>query len=125
MAQVSTPTTATEVTGLRLVRSGQPSHQQSQNPAAAREASGLRLVGSGQPSRQQTQDPAAAREAGGLRVVLVGWGAIPRATDRLLRARGTRAEIVAVAVRDPTKPRSGLPPMALLLTRPQEQCRHR
>ena len=94
-------------------------------PITAREAGGLRLVGSGQPSRQQTQDPAAAREASGLRLVLVGWGAIPRATDGLLRARGTRVEIVAVAVRDPTKPRSGLPPVALVLTRPQEQCRHR
>ncbi len=64
--------------------------------------------------------PAATREATGLRLVLVGWGAIARATARLLRDRGTRVEIVAVAVRDPTKPRSDLPPEALLLTRPRE-----
>jgi len=89
-------------------------------PATVGEATGLRLVRSDQPTHQQTQEPATAREATGLRLVLVGWGAIARATARLLRDRGARVEIVAVAVRDPAKPRSGLPPEALVLTRPQE-----
>lgn len=64
--------------------------------------------------------PAATSEATGLRLALVGWGAIARATARLLRDRGTPVEIVAVAVRDLTKPRPDLPPEARLLAGPRE-----
>lgn len=55
-----------------------------------------------------------------LRLVLVGWGAIARATARLLRARATPVEIVAVAIRDPAKLRPDLPPKTRQLTSPQE-----
>ena len=55
-----------------------------------------------------------------LRLAFVGWGAIARATARLLRDRGTPVEIVAVAVRDPTKPRPDRPREAHLLTSPRE-----
>lgn len=55
-----------------------------------------------------------------MRLVLVGWGSIARTTARLLRDRGTPVEIVAVAVRDATKPRPDLPPEARLLAGPRE-----
>ena len=56
----------------------------------------------------------------GLRLAFVGWGAIARASARLLRHRGSAVRIVAVAVRDSTKPRPDLPPQARLLTSPRE-----
>ena len=56
----------------------------------------------------------------GLRLVLVGWGAIARAAARLLRDRGTPVEIVAVAMRDPTRPRPDLPPETRRITSPHE-----
>jgi len=55
----------------------------------------------------------------GLRLAFVGWGAIARAAARLLVRRGAPVRIVAVAVRDPAKPRPDLPPEARLLTSPQ------
>ena len=55
-----------------------------------------------------------------VRLAFVGWGAITRATARLLRDRGSNVRIVAVAVRDPAKPRPDLPPEARLLTDPGE-----
>ena len=55
-----------------------------------------------------------------LRLAFVGWGAIARATAWLLRDRGTPVEIVAVAVRDPARPRPDLPAEARLLAGPQE-----
>ena len=55
-----------------------------------------------------------------LRLAFVGWGAIARAAARLLRDRGTTMRIVAVAVRDSTKPRPDLPPEARRLTSPRE-----
>ena len=64
--------------------------------------------------------PATTSEAAGLRLVLVGWGAIARAAARLLLDRGTPVEIVAVAVRDPARPRPDLPAEARLLAGPQE-----
>lgn len=54
------------------------------------------------------------------RVVLVGWGAIGTAVARMLGESGTEARIVAVAVRDPTRPRQGLPQDARLLSGPSE-----
>ena len=62
----------------------------------------------------------ATSESTGLRLVLVGWGAIARAAARLLRDRGAPVEIVAVAMRDPTRPRSDLPPETRRLTSPRE-----
>ena len=59
-------------------------------------------------------------EPAGLRLAFIGWGAIARATAGLLRDRGSTARIVAVAVRDPAKPRPDLPAEARLLTSPQE-----
>lgn len=55
-----------------------------------------------------------------LRLVLVGWGAIARATARLLRDRGIPVQIAAVAVRDPTRPRPDFPADARRLTSPRE-----
>ena len=62
----------------------------------------------------------ATSEAVALRLVLVGWGAIARAAARLLRDRGTPVEIVAVAMRDPTRSRPDLPPEARRLTSPHD-----
>ncbi len=53
-----------------------------------------------------------------MRVVFVGWGAIATTASRLLA--DAPVDIVAVAVRDGSKARSGLPPGTRLLTRPQE-----
>lgn len=52
--------------------------------------------------------------------MFVGWGAIARATARLLSERRAAARIVAVATRDPSKPRLDLPPGARLIAAPQE-----
>lgn len=64
--------------------------------------------------------PDAPSEPTGLRLVFVGWGAIARATARLLRDRGTPVQIAAVAMRDPTRPRPDLPAEARRLTSPGE-----
>ena len=63
---------------------------------------------------------------GPLRVAFVGWGAIARTACRLLEAPQAGApievpiEVVAVAVRDGSTPRSDLPAGARLITRPGE-----
>ncbi|MDW5318366.1 aspartate dehydrogenase [Rhizobium sp. PL01] len=54
------------------------------------------------------------------RVVLIGWGAIGTAVARLLAEVQSEARIVAVAVRDPARPRSTLPDGARLISRPAE-----
>lgn len=55
-----------------------------------------------------------------LRVVLVGWGAIGQRVAQLLAERAAPVAIVAVAVRDATAPRNGLPEAAQLITDPAE-----
>lgn len=52
------------------------------------------------------------------RLAFIGWGAIARATVRLLG--DAPVEIVAVAIRDAIRPRPDLPPRARLITTPQE-----
>jgi aspartate dehydrogenase len=55
-----------------------------------------------------------------LRVVLVGWGAIGTRVAALLAQRRAPVRIVAVAVRDTTAPRDGLPQGAALISDPAE-----
>lgn len=56
-----------------------------------------------------------------IRVVLIGWGAIARRVAMLLRERGrSEISIVAVAVRDATISRAGLPDGAKLISQPKE-----
>ncbi len=60
-----------------------------------------------------------AREGRTTRVCFVGWGAIARRVAELLVQRGqTGVHIVAVAVRDQTRKRSGLPEGARLISSP-------
>jgi len=54
------------------------------------------------------------------RVVLVGWGAIATRVADLLAQRGSAVEIVAVAVRDVSVPRKGLPKGARLIAGPDD-----
>lgn len=53
-----------------------------------------------------------------IRLALVGWGAIARTVARLVDP--DLVEIIAVAVRDPTRERPDLPATARLLTEPEE-----
>ena len=62
------------------------------------------------------RESVARSESTRLRLALVGWGAIARATARLLRDRCTPVQIVAVATRESTRPR----PDARLLTSPRD-----
>ena len=55
-----------------------------------------------------------------LRVVLVGWGAIATRVADLLAQRGSAVEIAAVAVRDASVPRKGLPEGARLIAAPED-----
>jgi aspartate dehydrogenase len=55
-----------------------------------------------------------------LRVILVGWGAIGRRVAALLAQRAAPVTIVAVAVRDVTAPRDGLPKGAALIDTPAD-----
>ena len=55
-----------------------------------------------------------------LRIVLVGWGAIGRRVAALLAQRAAPVSIVAVAVRDASTPRDGLPANARLISAPSE-----
>lgn len=52
-------------------------------------------------------------------VALIGWGAIGRSLARLLAEGGSGARIIAVAVRDPARPRPDLPPGAALMAGPE------
>src|SRR5262245_47886959 len=54
------------------------------------------------------------------RIVLVGWGAIGAAVGRMLVDGGAGARVVAVGVRDPARPRDGLPKNARLISEPSE-----
>lgn len=54
------------------------------------------------------------------RVVLVGWGAIATRVAALLAQRGSAVDVVAVAVRDPSVARIGLPQGTRLIASPQE-----
>ncbi len=58
-----------------------------------------------------------------LRIVLVGWGAIATRVSQLLADRGAPVRIVAVAVRDTSTPRGGLPKGAQLISDPAELAR--
>ncbi len=51
-------------------------------------------------------------------ICLVGWGAISQRVAALLAERGSPFTIVAVAVRDPTRERAGLPAGARLISQP-------
>lgn len=51
-------------------------------------------------------------------ICLVGWGAISQRVAALLAERGSRFEIAAVAVRDPTRGREDLPAGARLIAQP-------
>lgn len=53
-----------------------------------------------------------------LRLALIGWGAIGRTTERLLRQ--SPVEVVAVGVRDPATERPELPASARLITDPEQ-----
>lgn len=53
-----------------------------------------------------------------LRLVLIGWGAIAQTTAELLR--GSRVQIVAIAVGDANSPRHDLPQSARLIDDPNE-----
>jgi len=55
-----------------------------------------------------------------LRIVLVGWGAIATRVTHLLAKRGAPVRIVAVAVRDASTLRDGLPKDAQLISDPAE-----
>lgn len=55
-----------------------------------------------------------------LRIVLVGWGAIGTRVATLLAERASPVRIQAVAVRDPSAPRHGLPNDAALISTPEE-----
>jgi aspartate dehydrogenase len=55
-----------------------------------------------------------------LRVVLVGWGAIGSRVAALLAERGAPVRVVAVAVRDTSTPRNGLPAGAHLISSPDD-----
>lgn len=55
-----------------------------------------------------------------LRLVLVGWGAIGTRVAGLLAERKSPVTITAIAVRDATTPRSGLPVGAKLVTTPDD-----
>lgn len=55
-----------------------------------------------------------------LRIVLVGWGAIATRVAQLLAGRAAPIRIVAVAVRDATSTRNGLPKSARLISDPAE-----
>ncbi|WP_336071090.1 aspartate dehydrogenase [Nitratireductor rhodophyticola] len=56
-----------------------------------------------------------------LRIVLIGWGAIARRVATLLQQRDRRdISIVAVAVRDTSAPRDGLPSGAPLIASPSD-----
>ncbi len=57
-------------------------------------------------------------------IAFVGWGAIARRAAGLLAARGAVARLVAVAVRDPGRPRDDLPPGAALIAAPEDLPRH-
>lgn len=58
-----------------------------------------------------------------LRLCFVGWGAIASRAGALLAERQPQAvEIVAIAVRDAGRARTGLPPEARLLSRPEEMA---
>ena len=66
------------------------------------------------------RESAARSESTRLRLALVGWGAIARATARLLRDRCAPVQIVAVATRESIRPRPDVPPDARLLTSPRD-----
>jgi aspartate dehydrogenase len=55
-----------------------------------------------------------------LRIVLVGWGAISTRVAHLLAERGAPVSVVAVAVRDTSTPRDGLPATAQLISTPND-----
>ncbi|MEJ5081237.1 aspartate dehydrogenase [Ochrobactrum sp. MYb379] len=54
------------------------------------------------------------------KIVLIGWGAIGQRVAELLAERKSSAKIVAVAVRDKTIARDGLPAEAILIEDPAE-----
>jgi len=54
------------------------------------------------------------------KIVLIGWGAIAKRVAELLAERKSAAKIVAVAVRDKTIAREGLPAEVLLIEDPAE-----
>ena len=86
-----------------LLPARRPAHLPPVRDAASRQGTPRRLGEAVAPAGES----AVGSEPTSLRLAFVGWGAIARATARLLRDRGTPAEIVAVAVRDPAKTPSG------------------
>ena len=58
--------------------------------------------------------------SGSEKIVLVGWGAIGKRVAELLTERKGAVKIVAVAVRDRSTSRDGLPPGATLIEDPAE-----